>query len=87
MISKTRSEVKITVTPKWYTTLRHPKMHPHTKFGVPTSKNIEIKHQGLKTKTGFKIRKNVRKEAYNKYIIVDEAIPLDYFKNEVRGQV
>ena len=21
-------------------TLRHPKMHPHTKFGIPTSKNI-----------------------------------------------
>ena len=25
---------------KWYVTLRHPKMHPHTKFGIPTSKNI-----------------------------------------------
>ena len=22
--------------------LGHPKMHPHTKFGIPTSKNIEV---------------------------------------------
>ena len=28
------------MTRKWYATLRHPKMHPHTKFGIPTSKNI-----------------------------------------------
>ena len=39
---KTRSEVKVkvTVTRKWYGTLCHPKMNPHTKFGIPTSKNI-----------------------------------------------
>ena len=32
----------MTVTPKWYLTLRHPKMHPgpHTKFGIPTSNNV-----------------------------------------------
>ena len=40
IILKTRSEVKVTVTQKWNATLRHPKMHPHTKFGIPTSKNI-----------------------------------------------
>ena len=42
IILKTRSEIKVnvTVTQKWYPTLRHPKMHPHTKFGIPTSKNI-----------------------------------------------
>ena len=40
IILKTRSEVKVTVTGKWYMTLRYPKMHPHTKFGIPTSKNI-----------------------------------------------
>ena len=42
IILKTRSEVmvKVTVTQKWYATLRHPKMYPYTKFGVPTSKNI-----------------------------------------------
>ena len=41
---KTKSEVKVkvTVTRKWYATLGHPKMHPHTKFGIPTLKNIEI---------------------------------------------
>ena len=42
IILKTRSEVKVKVivTRKWYATLRHPKMYPHTKFGIPTSKNI-----------------------------------------------
>ena len=39
IILKTRSEVKITVTRQWYGTLRHPKMYPHTKFEIPTSKN------------------------------------------------
>ena len=29
------------MTQKWYTTLRHTKMHLHTKFGIPTSKNIK----------------------------------------------
>ena len=32
--------VKVTVTRKWYATLRHPKMYSHIKFGIPTSKNI-----------------------------------------------
>ena len=40
IILKTRSEVKVTVTWKWYMTLRYPKMHPHTKFGIPNSNNI-----------------------------------------------
>ena len=42
IILKTRSEVKIkvTVTRKWYATLRHLKMYPHTKFGIPYSRNI-----------------------------------------------
>ena len=26
--------------PKWYKKLHHPKMHTHTKFGIPSSKNI-----------------------------------------------
>ena len=44
---KTKSEikVKVTVTRRWYATLRHPKMHPHTKFGIPTSKNIGDMHR------------------------------------------
>ena len=40
IILKTRSEVKVTVTRKWYMTLRYSKMHPQTKFGIPNSKNI-----------------------------------------------
>ena len=41
---KTRSEVKVTVTRKWYATLNHPIMHPHTKFGIPTSKDMGDMH-------------------------------------------
>ena len=39
---ETRSEVKfkVTVTQLWYVTLPHLKMHPHTKFEIPTSNNI-----------------------------------------------
>ena len=46
IILKTQSEVKVkvTVTRKWYATLCHPKMYPHTKFGIPTSE-IEDMHQ------------------------------------------
>ena len=36
-ILETRSEVKVTVTQGWYTELCHPKMLPHTKFGIHTS--------------------------------------------------
>ena len=35
IIREMRSEVKVTVTQRWYATLRHPKMHPHTKFEIP----------------------------------------------------
>ena len=47
IILKTRSEikVKVTVTRKWYVTLRHPKMHLHNKFGIPISKNKGDLHQ------------------------------------------
>ena len=47
IILKTRSEVKVkvTVTQLWYTTLRHPKIHPHTKYEIPTSNNIGDMHQ------------------------------------------
>ena len=40
IIIKTRSEVKVTVARKLYVRLHHPKMHIHSKFGIPTSKNI-----------------------------------------------
>ena len=39
-ILKTRSEVMVTVTRKWYVTLSYPKMCSYTKFGIPISKNI-----------------------------------------------
>ena len=42
---QTSSEVKVTVTQKWYATLRHPKIYLHTKFGIPTSKNIGDMHR------------------------------------------
>ena len=45
VILKTRSEVKVTVTQKWYAALCHPKMHLHTKFGIPISKNIGDMHR------------------------------------------
>ena len=41
---KTRSEVKVTMTQKWFVTLRHPKMNSHTKFGIPIAKNIGDMH-------------------------------------------
>ena len=47
--TKPEVKVKVTVTRKWYATLCHPKMHPHTKFGIPTSKNIGDMHR---TKAG-----------------------------------
>ena len=45
IILKTRSKVKVTVTRKWYATLCYLKMHLHTKFGIPISKNIGDMHQ------------------------------------------
>ena len=41
-ILETRSKDKVTVTQKWYVTLRHPKKHPHTNFWILTSSNIRI---------------------------------------------
>ena len=39
---ETWSEVKykVTVSQLWYVTLCHPKMHPQTKFEIPTFNNI-----------------------------------------------
>ena len=53
IILETRSEVKVkvTVTQKRYLTLSHQKMHLHTKFEIPISKNIGDMHQ---TKCSFK---------------------------------
>ena len=77
---KTKSEVKVkvTVTRKWYATLRHPKMHPHTKIGIPTSKNIGDMHRTrsgtegrtdghfitIKTKSEVKVKVTVTRKWY-----------------------
>ena len=37
--SKTKSEVKVTVTRKRFVTLHHSKMHLHTKFGILSKKH------------------------------------------------
>ena len=34
------SDVKVTVTHKWYKTLPYPKMQSHTKIGIPISNNL-----------------------------------------------
>ena len=39
IILEMRSEVKVTVTPKWNVTLCHLMMHQHNTFGIPTSNN------------------------------------------------
>ena len=52
----TRSEVKVTVTRKWYATFRHPKMHPHIKFGIPTSKNKGDMHRTQSGADGRTVR-------------------------------
>ena len=33
------------MTLKWYATLHHPKMYPHIKFGIPTSKSKGDMHR------------------------------------------
>ena len=55
---KTKSEVKVkvTVTRKWYATLHHPKIHPHTKFEIPTSKNIGDMHRTRSGTEGQTVR-------------------------------
>ena len=54
---KTKSEVKVkvTVTRKWYASL-HPKMHPHTKFVIPTSKSIGDMHRTRSRTDGRTVR-------------------------------
>ena len=65
---KTRSEVKfkVTVTQLWYETLRHPKMHPHYKFEIPTSKNIRnmFRHNYSKTRSEVKFKVTVTRNWY-----------------------
>ena len=59
IILKTRSEVKVTMTQKWFVTFRHPKMHLHTKFGIPISKNIGDINHFLETRSEVKFKVTV----------------------------
>ena len=43
--SKPRLDVKVAATQNWYVTLRHARMNQHTKFGIPTSKNLGDMHR------------------------------------------
>ena len=65
---ETRSEVKfkVTVTQLWYATLRHPKMHPHTKFEIPSSNNMRYAPDTiiLKTRSEVKVTVTVTRKWY-----------------------
>ena len=63
---ETRSEVKfkVTVTQLWYTTLRHPKMHPHTKFEIPTSNNMRYALDTIILKTRSEVKVTVTRKWY-----------------------
>ena len=69
-ILETRSEVKVTVTKKWNGTIRNSKVHSHTKlpskmylhtkFGIPTSKNIiDVLHNSIVLKTSSEVKVTV----------------------------
>ena len=69
-ILESRSEVKVTVTRKWNVTIRHfkmhshtklpSKMHLHTKFGIPTLKNVRdvLRTRILKTRSKVNVTVN-----------------------------
>ena len=59
LLLKTRSEVKVTETKKWFVTLQHRKMNLHTKFGILISKNIGDMHQFLETRSEVKFKVTV----------------------------
>ena len=66
---ETRSEVKfkVTLTQLWYATLRHPKMHPHTKFEIPTSKKCKRYAPDtiiLKTRSEVKVKVTMTQKWY-----------------------
>ena len=58
-----RSEVKfkVTVTQLWYATLLYLKMHPHTKFEIPTLNNMRYAPDTiiLKSKSEVKVKDTV----------------------------
>ena len=60
-ILETRSEVKfkVIVAQLWYMTLRHSKMHIHTKFEFPTSNNMRYAPDTIILKTRSEVKVNV----------------------------
>ena len=63
---ETRSEVKfkVTVTQLCYATLGHPKMHPHTKFEIPTSNNMRYAPNTIILKTRSEVKVTVTQKWY-----------------------
>ena len=63
---ETRSEVKfkVTVTYLWYATPRHPKMHAHTKFEIPTSNNMRYALEMIILKTRSEVKVTVIRKWY-----------------------
>ena len=52
------------MTGKWNATLRHPKMHPHIKFGIPTSKNMRYAPDTIILKTRSEVKVTVTQNLY-----------------------
>ena len=66
LILETRSG-HVTVTQGWYATLchlGHPKMHPHTKFGIPTSNNMRYAQETIILKTRSEVKVTVTHKRY-----------------------
>ena len=65
---ETRSEVKfkVIVTQLWYATLWYLKMHPQTKFQIPTSNNMRYAQDTiiLKTRSEVKLKVTVTQKWY-----------------------
>ena len=61
-----RSNVKfkVTVTRKWYTTLHHPKMHSHFKFGIPISNNMRYVMDMIIIQTRSEVKVKVTRKWY-----------------------
>ena len=63
---ETRSEVKfkVTETQLWHTTLRHPKMHPHSKFEIPASNKIGYAPETIILKARSEVKVTVTRKWY-----------------------
>ena len=63
---ESRSEIKfkVIVTQLWYATLRHPMMHPHTKFEISTLNNIRYALDTIILKTRSEVKVTVTRKWY-----------------------